>query len=254
MTKEVLTHGKTWVRGLLHFQRSAWAKKSSALPGSHSQWAVGLGSEFLTGCSAGPRASHSRCPDCFLPACWCLLLTAWLSIISLHHYFNLDSFLIWCWYFVLVQSLGYVCDPMDCSTVLPVLHHLPEFAQTHVLWVGDAIQPSHPLSLLLPSIFPSIRVFSSESAVSIRWPKYCSFSISPFSEYLGLISFRTDWFDLLAVQEKSQEYSPAPQFKSIKSLALSLLYGPTLTSVRDSWKDHSFDYTDLCQQNDVFAF
>ena len=110
--------------------------------------------------------------------------------------------------------------------------------------------------LLSLSIFPSIRVFSNESAVSIRWPKYWSFSfsISLFSEYLGLISFRIDWFDLLAVQGKSQESSPALQFKSINSLALSLLYGPTLTSVCDSWKDHSFDYSDLCQQNDVFAF
>ena len=254
MTKGVQAHRKTWVRGWLHFQRSAWAKKSSALPGSHSQWVAGLGSEFLTSCSVGPRASHSRCPDCFLLACLHLLLTAWLSIISLDHYFNLDSFLIWCWYFVLVQSLScvWLCDPMDCSTVLPVL------AQTHVLWVGDTIQPSHPLSplFLLPSIFPSIRVFSNESAVSIRWPKYWSFSfsISLFSEYLGLISFRIDWFDLLAVQGKSQESSPALQFKSINSLALSLLSGPTLTSVCDSWKDHSFDYSDLCQQNDVFAF
>ena len=78
----------------------------------------------------------------------------------------------------------------------------PELAQTHVLWVGDAAQLSQlcrPL-LLLPSIFPSIRVFSSESVLHIRWPNYWSFSISPSNEYSGLISFRTDWFDLLAVQ------------------------------------------------------
>ena len=82
-------------------------------------------------------------------------------------------------------------------------HQLPELALTHVHFVGDAIQPSHPVScLLLPSIFPSIRVFSNESALSIRWPKYWnfSFSISPSSEYSGLISFRIDWLDLLAVQ------------------------------------------------------
>ena len=87
---------------------------------------------------------------------------------------------------------------------LPVHHQLPEFTQTLVHRVGDAIQPSHlcrPL-LLLPSIPPSIRVFSNESTLRIRWPKYWhfSFSISPSNEYSGLISFRMDWFDLLAVQ------------------------------------------------------
>ena len=86
----------------------------------------------------------------------------------------------------------------------PVHHQLPELAQTHVHWLGDAIQQSHPL--LSPSppvfIFPSIRVFSSEPVFRIRWPKYWdfSFSISPSNEYLGLISFRMDWLDLLAVQ------------------------------------------------------
>ena len=96
---------------------------------------------------------------------------------------------------------------MDCSTPgLPVHHQLPEIAQTHVYRVGDAIQSSHlifccPL-LFLSSVFPSIRVFSSESVLHTRWPKYWSFSfsISPTNEYSGLISFRIDWFDLLAVQ------------------------------------------------------
>ena len=93
---------------------------------------------------------------------------------------------------------------MDCSTPgFPVLHNLPEFAQTHVHWVGDVIQPSPPLSslFLLPSIFPSIKVFSSGSALCIRWPKYWSSNSSPSNEYSGLISFQIDWFDLLAVQE-----------------------------------------------------
>ena len=94
---------------------------------------------------------------------------------------------------------------MDCSTpALPVCQQLLEFTQTHVHWTGDAIQLSHPLSslLLLPSIFPSIRVFSNESVLHISWPKYWSFcfSISPSNEYSGLISFRMDWLDLLAVQ------------------------------------------------------
>ena len=95
--------------------------------------------------------------------------------------------------------------------------------------------------LLLPSIFPSIRVFFNESALRIRWPKYWSlhFSISPSNKYSGLISFRINRFDLLAVQD-SQECSPAPQFKSISSLALSFFYSPTLTSIHDYWKNHSF--------------
>ena len=87
---------------------------------------------------------------------------------------------------------------------LPVHHQLLEFTQTHVHWVGDAIQPSHPLSSPSPpaSIFLSVRVFSNESALHIRWPKYWSFSInlSPSNEHPGLISFRMDWLDLLAVQ------------------------------------------------------
>ena len=95
------------------------------------------------------------------------------------------------------------------------------------------------LLFLLPSVFPSIRVISNEPALCIWWPKYWSFSfsISPSNEYSGLISFRIDWFDL-AVQG-TQESSPKPQFKSISSSALSLLYGPTLTSVHDYWKNHS---------------
>ena len=92
----------------------------------------------------------------------------------------------------------------------------------------------HPL-LLLPSVFPSIRVFSNESALHIRWPKYWSFSfsISPSNESSGLISFRSDWFDPLAVQGTLQESSPKSQFKSINSLAVSLPYGPTLTIIHD---------------------
>ena len=92
---------------------------------------------------------------------------------------------------------------MDCSTPgLPVHHQLPELTQTHVHRVSDAIQPSHLLSspFLPPSIFPSVRVFSNESVLRIRWPKYWSFSPSPSNEYSGLISFRMDWLDLPAAQ------------------------------------------------------
>ena len=103
-----------------------------------------------------------------------------------------------------VHSCPTLCDPMDCSTPgLPVHHQLLELTQTHVHWVGDAIQPSHPLSSpFLALIFPSIRVLTTELALPIRWPKYWSFSfsISPSNEYSGLISFRMDWLDRLAVQ------------------------------------------------------
>ena len=100
------------------------------------------------------------------------------------------------------QSCPNLCNPMDCSTPgLPVHHQLLEFTQTHVRWVSDTNQPSHPL-LLPPSIFPSIRVFSNESVLRIRWPKYWSFcfNISPSNEYSRLISFGMNWLDLLAVQ------------------------------------------------------
>ena len=96
-----------------------------------------------------------------------------------------------------------LCDPINCNTPgLPVHHQLPEFTQIHNHRVSDAIQPSHPLlsPSPLPPIPPSIRVFSNESTLRLRWPKYWSFSISPSNEYPGLISFRMDWLDLLAVQ------------------------------------------------------
>ena len=95
--------------------------------------------------------------------------------------------------------------------------------------------------LLLPAIFPSTRIFSNESALHIRWPKYWSLQLqNPSDEYSGLISFRMDWLDLLAVQW-ILESSPTPQFKSINSLALSFLYRPILTSIHDHWKNHSLD-------------
>ena len=118
----------------------------------------------------------------------------------------------------------------------------------------ESVMPSnylilcHPF-LLLTSILPSIRVFSNESVLHIRWPKCWSFilSISPSNEYSGLISSRMDWFDLLAVQGTLKSLV---QHHSSKASILwrSLFYGPTLTSVHDCWKNHSFDYMDLCQQ------
>ena len=113
--------------------------------------------------------------------------------------------LLICWCCSVTPLCPTLCDPMNHSTPgLPVHHQLPESIQTHVHWVHDAIQHLilyRPL-LLLPLIFPSIRVFSNESALCIRWPKYWSFSlsISPSNEHPGLISFRMDWLDLLTVQ------------------------------------------------------
>ena len=103
----------------------------------------------------------------------------------------------------------------------------------------------HPL-LLPPSTFPSIRVFSSESILRIRWPNYWSFSFSicPSNEYSGLISFRIDWFDILAAQGTLKSLLQT-QLEIISSLAFSLLYGPTFTFIQDYWKNHSFDYTGL---------
>ena len=124
------------------------------------------------------------------------------------------------------QSCLTLCDPMNLSTPgLPVHHQLPEFTQTHVHRVSDAIQPSHPLSFPSPPApSPSQhRVFCNESTLCMRWPKYWSFSFSivPSDEQPGLISFRMDWLDLLAVQD-TQESSPTPQLKGINSLAFSL--------------------------------
>ena len=110
----------------------------------------------------------------------------------------------------------------------------------------------HPL-LLLPSIFPSIRVYFNELALHIRRPKFWSFSfsISPSNEYSGLISFRIDWFDPLAVPGTLKSLL---QHHSLKASILWLFYSPTLTSIHDYWKNHSFDQTDLCQQRHISAF
>ena len=112
----------------------------------------------------------------------------------------------------------------------------------------------HPL-LLLPSIFLSIRVFSSESVLCIRWPKYWGFSfrVSPSAEYSVLISFRIDWFDLFAVQGTLKSLL---QHHSVKAPILWCLAisGPTLKSIHDYWKNHNVDHTDFCQQSNVSAF
>ena len=146
---------------------------------------------------------------------------------------------------------------MDYSTPgFPVHHQLLELTQTCVHRVGDAIHPSHPLLSPSPPAFNLSQHQSlSVSALPIRWPKYWSFSfsISPSSEYSGLIFFRMDWCDL-AVQGTLRESSLAPQLESINSQCSAFFYSPNLTSIYDYWKNHSFDYMDLCWQSDVSAF
>ena len=150
-------------------------------------------------------------------------------------------------------------DPMNCSTPGFPVHHN---SQSSLKFMAiESVMPSnllilyHPL-LLSPSIFPSIRVFSNESVLCIRWPKYWSFSfsISPSSEYYGLISFRTDWLDLLVVQGtlKSllQHHSSKASTLQHSAFFVVQLSHPYLTT----GKKHSFDLMDLCQQNSVSAF
>ena len=137
-----------------------------------------------------------------------------------------------------------LCDPMECRRPgLPVHHQLLEFTQ---LMSVELVMPSnhlilyHPL-LFLPSIFPSISVFSNELVLHIRWTKDWSFSsnISPSNEHPGLISFRMDWLDLLADQGTLK--SLFQHHSSNASSVLSFLYSPTLTFIRDCWKNHSLD-------------
>ena len=159
---------------------------------------------------------------------------------------------------VIVQSLShvqlFVTSWTEASLSFTISWSLLKLMSTESMMPSNHLILCCPL-LLLPSIFSSIRDFSNESVLHIRWSKYWnfSFSISPSNEYSGLISFRIYWFDLRAVQGALQS-PPAPQFESINFLALSLLYGPTLITIHDYWKIHSFDYLELCWQSDVSAF
>ena len=131
----------------------------------------------------------------------------------------------------------------QASLSLTISQSLPKFMSIESVMPFNHLILYHPL-FLLPSIFPSISVFSNESVLHIRCPKYWnfSFSICPSNQYSELISFRINWFDLLAVQGTL----PATQFESISSSLLCFPYGPTLTYIHDYWKDCGFDYMDLC--------
>ena len=157
------------------------------------------------------------------------------------------------------QSCPTLWDPVNHSTPgLPVHHQLPEFTQTHVHQVGDAIQPSHPMSSRSPpapnpsqhqSLFQRINSPRQVAKVLEFQLQYQSFQRTPRTDLLqdGLIVPPCSPKD-------SQESSPTPQFKSINSLALNFLHSPTLTSIHDHWKNHSLDQTDLCWQSNVSAF
>ena len=153
------------------------------------------------------------------------------------------------------QSCLTLCDPMDCSTpgfpVLTISQSLFKLMSGESLMPSDHLILCHPF-LCLPSIFPSIRVFSNELTFCIRRPKYWSFSISPFDDYSESIFFRINWFDLAVqgtlkslLQHRVQRHG----FFSTQPF-----HYPSLTSIHNQWKKHNFDYMDLCQQSNVSAF
>ena len=158
------------------------------------------------------------------------------------------------------QSCPTLWDPTDCSMPgFPVLPYLPDLAQTHVLWVGDAIQPSHPLSFPSPPTLQSFTASGSFLMSQLLASGGQSIGASA-SAWVLPVSIQ-GWFPLgltglisLQSKEFSQESSPAPQFQSIKSSVLSLLYDTILTSIQEYWKNRRFDYMDLCRQSNASAF
>ena len=172
---------------------------------------------------------HCSCPVPF-PHCWCL----GCCCCSVSHI----------WLFGPIWTAA-----CQASLSITISQSLPKFMFIASVMPSSRLVLWRPL-LLLPLIFPSIRDFSDESSIHIAWPKYWSFSfsISPSNKYSGLISLKTDWFDLLAVQGI---------FRSLfqhHSQKISILYGLALTTICDNWEDHSLDYTDLCQKSSVSAF
>ena len=157
------------------------------------------------------------------------------------------------------QSCPTLCDPMNRSTPgLPVHHQHLEFTQTHVHWVSDAIQPSHPLSSPSP---PALNL--SQHQVLFQWvssshqvAKVLEFQLQHQSfQWIFRTDFLSDWLIGSPCSPRdSQESSPTPQFKNINSLVLSFLYSPTLTSIHAHWKNHNFEWTDLCWHSNVSAF
>ena len=167
---------------------------------------------------------------------------------------------------VIVMSICFPYDTSCCSVMSDSLwphmsgflafHSLPKFALTHVHWVSDAIQPvssSDSLSSFCPQSSLAFRDFSTKLSACVRWPKYCSFSFSPSSEYSGLSSLKIDWFDLLAVQRTFRNRFQHHSSK-VSLLWRSAFFTVQLSQLCDHWEDRSLDYTDLCQQSSVSAF
>ena len=191
--------------------------------------------------------SHNQPPHIFLSFLW----SRWDLSLNFESTLRVTHFPLHIFYVhslvqfsSVTQSCLTLCDPMDWARQASL--SITSSQSLFKLMSIESVMPSNHLiicqPLLLPSIFPSIRVFSNGSGLRIiRWLKYWRFSISPSNEYSGLISSRVDWFDFLAVLRDSEESSPTPQFKSINSLALSFLYSSTLASIPDYWKSHSFD-------------
>ena len=179
---------------------------------------------YLQGCTQIPLKMHSM--NTYIRACTCM----WkLKIQNLEAFSSIICVRLFAtpWTVARQASLSII----NSWSLLKLLSMKSVMPSNHLTLC-------HPL-LLLPSIFPSIRVFSKESILHITWPKYWSFSISPSSEYSGLISYRINWFDLLTVQGTLK--SPLQHHSSKASLVLSFLYSPNLTSTHDYWKNHSFD-------------
>ena len=164
----------------------------------------------------------------------------------------------YCCYCSVAKLCPTLCDPMDCSMpgfpVFTISRRLLKLMSTELMMPSNNPIPCHPL-LLMPSILSSIKVFSNKSVHCIRCPKYCSFSFGIGPSNVSRVDFLQDWLVWSPCCAKdSLESSPTPQFESINSSALSLLYSPTLTSIHEYWKNHSFDYMDLCRKSDVSAF
>ena len=167
----------------------------------------------------------------------------------------------YCWYHktvFVVQSLTHVqlCNPIECSRPgSSVSQSLLKFKSIESVMLSNHLILCQPL-LLLPSIFPSIRIFSSELALLMRWPKYWSFSfsISSSNEYSGLISFRMDWLDLLAVQGTLKSLLQCHSSKASVLQCSAFFMAQLLYPHIDYWKNYSFDHTELCWQSDVSAF
>ena len=182
-----------------------------------------------------------------------------LSIVDLQCCVNFCCTVKLFWYIVAIQSLSHVrlfVIPWTAARQIS-LHHLLEFAQTQVHWLGDAIQPSHPLSS--PSS-PAFSLFQHQSLFqwvgsSHQVAKVLELQLqhNPSNNIQGWFPLEFTGLDLLAVQ-RSPESSPISQFESVSSSAFSLLYGPTHISIHDYWKNPSFDYMNICWQSDVSAF